>query len=131
MSYWCSEDASTGTVPTVDQNAGLPPIPADQAPKRPEWVQKVMEDLDEVRTRLSEISAELYNTKPYQGTKGWESRVERDKNLEAERRALNEKENGLMRQLRDAEGLLMTTETNPALDTKVEEGYLTTRQRGT
>lgn len=105
MPYYADQEPTDAIKPVLDQNAASPPIPAELTQKTPEFLERLVQELDETRNRRSVIFAERYSCAPEGapgfGQKGYQSRVMRNVQLDKEDRALQEKEDALQRQLQD------------------------------
>lgn len=108
MSYWDSDVPTDAIKPTLDQNAASPPVPAAIAQQTPEFVQRLIVELDETRNERSAIFAERYGswengktTPPSFGQRGYRSRAQRMIELDKMDSKLCAKEDALQRQLQD------------------------------
>lgn len=118
MSWYYGDQPQTDAIkPTLDQNAASPKVPAEIAQKTPDFIERLIEELDDTRNKRSMIFAEMYSCAPEGapsfGQKGYKSRVQRNIELEKESRVLGEKEDALQRQLQDMRTTILMAPADP------------------
>lgn len=103
----CTSEHVSPTLPVADQNAPTPPIPADHAPITPQFVQQLLDELDDVRDERSRLWDEKYQPYPI-GVKSKrpQSNVKRQMQIDYEITELDNKEAGIMAHIQQVRMLI-------------------------
>lgn len=114
-----SEHKNTTVIPVQDGNPEAPPIPAGHEPKTPEFLQKLIDELEDLENQSSELWAKRYGSPSLSSQPSKPYRPPYAEKLELDRQdeELGKKISALKSQIRELHVLIpRTVQSKPGLE---------------